>query len=115
MYVTIDFNADPSTPWQDRVLAATRRTMTGMILRCVLDRNEAKLPKLVGKAAVNSDDDVVCDFIDPDGNYCKAALIAPLCYLEASINKLIEVYPLNPEEAAALRLAVTRWLQIPLH
>jgi hypothetical protein len=61
-----------------------------------LDRNEAKSPKLVGKAAVNSDDDVVCDFIGPDGNYRRAALIAPLRDLNVRIDKLIEVSALNP-------------------
>lgn len=50
-----------------RLLAATKNTQLGAIIRCAYGLERDSLPRFCGKACMTSDDFIMCNFIDSNG------------------------------------------------
>jgi len=93
-----------------KVLAATRNTQLGAIIRCAMDIERDAVPRLVGKAHVTSDGYVMCDYYGANVGYKHGAFVGALSDLDLNIVGLSKHLGMTPTEYNALTALVTGWI-----
>lgn len=97
--------------WKKNAIAATRGTQLGAIIACALGV-EVPHPCFVGKATLTSDNFIICNFIDKDGESHMGAFVGSSSDLVRNARGLAEHLKLNDEEKKALFAALHGWAAV---
>ncbi len=94
---------------QDKLLAATRGTQLGAIIRCAFDLERDAEPRFEGKATVTSDGFVMCNFIDRNGDGHWGAFVGSHSDYAANVHGVADHCKMDVEDRAAFFRAMDDW------
>lgn len=101
--------AQPASSWKSRALAATRESQFGAIVAAALGEKIAA-PCFIGRPSITSDNYVMCNFLDRDGNGRMGAFVGSFSDVQRNTRGLADHLKLSTEDRAEYAATLTKWL-----
>lgn len=95
--------------WKQKAFAATRGTQFGAIFAAAIDQ-KIPVPRFTGKATITSDNFVMANFVDKNGNGHSGAFVGSASDLVRNTIGLADMLKLKPEDRRELFGAIHGWV-----
>lgn len=95
---------------KNKIVAASRGTMTGALVACALGLERDALPRYVGTGIITSDGWLMCNFVDRDGTFHPGAFVGAADDLAANIAHLARYMKLGEADGKELAKIMGDWI-----
>ena len=95
---------------QQKLLAATRGSRIGAMLRAALGVERNAIPRFVGKASLTSDDYIICHFVDTHGDNHMGAFAGGYDDFQRNVRGLMDHCSLNKVEREQFAALMNDWV-----
>lgn len=99
---------------KQKILAATRDTKFGAIIRCAMNIERDAVPRFFGKATVTSDGFIMCSFVDSDGIAHMGAFVGSKENVLMNVRGLSRHLRMTYEEHEELANLIDAWMGIEI-
>lgn len=95
--------------WLGALLAASKTSRTGAMIRCAFGLERSKLPRFEGPAIITSDAFVFCNFRPSSGKLCEGAFAGTMADVIRNVRGIADHCELDPQERAAFYAKMREW------
>ncbi len=97
---------------QNKLLAATRGSQLGAIIRCALGVERDAEPRFEGKATVTSDGFIMCNFIDRNGDGHWGAFVGSHSDYAANVHGVADHCRMNTKDRVYFFAKMSEWCDL---